>query len=165
MVLGGDVPTQLQALVNGSIQVGILSPPMVIVARDKYKMNVLGSAMDEFTSLQNGLGVLEKSLKGQRNLVKRIVRSRAKANRYFHQNERGSSEVLAKYLNVDFQTALETYRISRLAFTTDGIPTDDEITEYLKEDARILGLAAPLPAARVFDFSLQQEVNKELGAK
>jgi ABC-type nitrate/sulfonate/bicarbonate transport system substrate-binding protein len=37
VVLGGDVPTQLQALVNGSIQVGILSPPMVIVARDKYK--------------------------------------------------------------------------------------------------------------------------------
>ena len=165
VVLGGDVPTQLQALVNGSIQVGILSPPTVIVARDKYKMNVLGSAMDEFTSLQNGLGVLEKSLKEQRDLLKRIVRSRAKANRYFHQNERGSSEVLAKYLNVDFQTAIETYRISRLAFTTDGIPTDDEITEYLKEDARILGLAAPLPAARVFDFSLQQEVNKELRAK
>jgi len=44
VVLGGDVPTQLQALVTGSIQVGILSPPMVIVARDKYKMNILGSA-------------------------------------------------------------------------------------------------------------------------
>lgn len=121
--------------------------------------------MDEFTSIQNGLGVLEKSLKEQRDLVKRIVRSRAKANRYFHQNERGSSEVLAKYFNVDFQTALETYRISRLAFTTDGIPTKDEIIEYLKEDARILGLAAPLPATRVFDFSIQREVNRELGTR
>ena len=60
VVLGGDVPTQLQALVNGSIQVGILSPPTVIVARDKYKMNILGSAMDEFTSIQNGLAVLDK---------------------------------------------------------------------------------------------------------
>ena len=59
VVSGGDVPTQLQALVNGSIQVGILSPPMVIVARDKYKMNILGSAIDEFTSIQNGLGFLE----------------------------------------------------------------------------------------------------------
>lgn len=165
VVLGGDVPTQLQALVNGSIQVGILSPPMVIVARDKYKMNILGSAIDEFTSIQNGLGFLEKSLKEQPDLVKRIVRSRAKANRYFHQNERGSSEVLAKYLNVDFETALETYRISRPAFTTDGIPTHEEIFEYLKEDARILGLAAPLPATRVFDFSIQREVNQELGAR
>jgi NitT/TauT family transport system substrate-binding protein len=165
VVLGGDVPTQLQALVNGSIQVGILSPPTVIVARDKYRMNILGSAMDEFTSIQNGLGVLDKTLKDQRDLVKRILRARAKGSRYFHQNERGTSQVLAKYLNVDLQTALETYRISRAAFTTDGIPSDEEIAEYLKADAQILGLPAPLPAARVFDFSLQREVNKELGAK
>ena len=165
VVLGGDVPTQLQALVSGSIQIGILSPPTVIVARDKYKMNVLAGAMEEFSSLQNGLGVLEKVLKEQRELVKRMLRARAKGNRYFHQNERGTSEVLAKYLNVDLPTALETYRLSRAAFTTDGIPTDDEIAEYLKADAEILGLAAPLPASRVFDFSLQREINQELRAK
>jgi NitT/TauT family transport system substrate-binding protein len=163
VVLGGDVPTQLQALVNGSIQIGILSPPIVIVARDKYKMNILASAMEEFSSLQNGLAVLDKSLKDQRDLSKRILRARAKANRYFHQNERGTAEVLAKYLNVDLGTALETYRLSRAAFTTDGIPTDEEISEYLKADAQILGLPAPLPASRIFDFSLQREVNRELG--
>ena len=165
VVLGGDVPTQLQALVNGSIQVGILSPPTVIVARDKYKMNVLASAMDEFTSLQNGLGVSDRSLREQRELVRRILRARAKGNRYFHLEERGSSEVLAKYLNVDLRTALETYRLSRAAFTTNGVPTDDEIKEYLKADAQILGLAAPVAPARVFDFSLQREINRELGVK
>jgi NitT/TauT family transport system substrate-binding protein len=165
VVLGGDVPTQLQALINGSIQIGILSPPMIIVARDKYKMNVLASAMEEFTSLQNGLGVLDRNLKEQRELVKRILRARAKGNRFFHQNERGTSEILAKVLSVDFQTALETHRLSRFAFTTDGIPTDDEINEYLKADAQILGLPSPVPAARVFDFSLQREVNRELGVK
>jgi ABC-type nitrate/sulfonate/bicarbonate transport system substrate-binding protein len=136
-----------------------------IVARDKYKMNVLASAMDEFTSIQNGLGILDRTLKEQPDLVKRIVRARARANRYFHQNERGAAEVLAKYLNVDQKTALETYRISRGAFTTDGIPSDDEITEYLKADAEILGLPAPIPVGRVFDFSVQREVNRELGVK
>lgn len=165
VVLGGDVPTQLQALVNGSIQVGILSPPTVIVARDKYKMNILAGAMDEFTSLQNGLAVSEGSLRDQRELVKRILRARAKGNRYFQLEERGSSEVLAKYLNVDFQTALETYRLSRAAFTTNGIPTEDEVNEYLKADAQILGLSAPVLPTRVFDFSLQREVNRELGVK
>jgi len=165
VVLGGDVPTQLQALVNGSIQVGILSPPTVIVARDKYKMNVLASAIDEFASIQNGLGVLEKTLKEQRDVTKKILRARAKGNRYFHQNERGTGEVLAKILNVDLPTALETYRISRGAFTTNGMATDDEVTEYLKADAQILGLAAPIAASKVFDFSLQREVNQELGVK
>jgi NitT/TauT family transport system substrate-binding protein len=163
VVLGGDVPTQLQALVNGSIQIGILSPPTVILARDKYKMNILASAIDEFSSLQNGLGVLDKNSKDL--LVKKILRARAKGNRYFHQNERGTAEILAKYLNVDINTALETYRISRGAFTTDGIPTESELTDYLKEDAQILGLPGPAPVAKVFDFSLQREVNRELGGK
>jgi NitT/TauT family transport system substrate-binding protein len=163
VVLGGDVPTQLQALVNGSIQVAILSPPTVIVARDKYKMNILAGAMEEFTSLQNGLGVLERNFRDP--LVRKILRARAKGNRYFHQNEKGTADVLAKYLSVDLNTALETYRISRAAFTTDGIPTDTELTEYLKEDAQILGLPAPVSVAKVFDFTLQREVNRELGAK
>jgi NitT/TauT family transport system substrate-binding protein len=165
VVLAGDVPTQLQALVNGSIHIGILSPPMLIVARDKYKMNVLASAMEEFSSLQNGLGVPERSLKESRELIKRILRARAKGNRYFHQNERGTAEVLAKYLNVDLATALETYRLSRTAFTTNGIPTDEELREYLKADAEILGLPAPVPVSTVFDFSLQREINQELGVK
>jgi ABC-type nitrate/sulfonate/bicarbonate transport system substrate-binding protein len=165
VVLGGDVPTQLQALINGSIQIGILLPPIVIVARDKYKMNVLAGAMEEFSSLQNGLAVLDKNVRDQRDLAKRILRARAKGNRYFHQNERGTSEVLAKYLSVDHQTAVETYRISRAAFTTDGIPGDDEINDYLKADAQILGLPAPVPASGVFDFSLPREVNQDLGGK
>jgi ABC-type nitrate/sulfonate/bicarbonate transport system substrate-binding protein len=165
VMLAGDVPTQLKALVNGSIQIGILSPPSVIIARDKYKMNVLSSAMEEFSSLQNGLGVLDKNIKEQRDLVKRMLRARGKGNRYLHQNERGSAEVLAKYLNVDMATALETYRISLPAFTTNGIPTDDEIREYLKLDAQLIGLPAPVPAEKIFDFSLQREVNKELGIR
>jgi NitT/TauT family transport system substrate-binding protein len=165
VVLAGDVPTQLQALVAGSIQIGFLSPPTVIVARDKFKLNVLANAMEEFTSLQNGLGVTDKNLKDQRDLVKRMLRARAKGNRYFHQNERGTAEVLVKYLSVDMPTALETYRISRPAFTTDGIPTDEEVREYLKMDAQAIGLSTPAPAATVFDFSLQREVNRELGVK
>jgi NitT/TauT family transport system substrate-binding protein len=165
VVLAGDVPTQLQAMLAGSIQIGILSPPTVILARDKYKMNVLANAMEEFTSLQNGLAVQEKTLRDRRDFVKRILRARAKGNRYFQSNERGTAEVLSKVLSVDMPTALETYRISRAAFTTDGIPTDDEIREYLKMDAQILGLAAPMAAEKIFDFSLQREVNRELGLK
>ncbi|MBI1998472.1 MAG: hypothetical protein HYS66_18625 [Deltaproteobacteria bacterium] len=94
-----------------------------------------------------------------------MLRARAKANRFFHENEKGSSDVLARYLSVDYPTAIETYRLSRPAYTTDGIPTEEEAREYLKMDAQILGLAAPVPISKVFDFSLQREVNQELGVK
>jgi hypothetical protein len=94
--------------------------------------------------------VLRQSLKEQRDLVKRSL-LRAKANRYFIRM-RAVAVSLGKYSNVDLETALETYRIARPAFTTDGIPTHDERTEYLKEMPRSLALRRPCPATRVFDF-------------
>ena len=165
LVLAGDVPTQLQALVNNSIQIGILSPPAVILARDKFKMNVHASAIEDVVSFQCGIAVLEKNLTQRRGWVKSIVRARTGANRYFWEDERGTSEVLAKYLNVDLPTAVESYRLSRPAFTTGGIPTDEDIDEFLKMDAEILKLPKPFPASKVFDFTLQREVNQELGIK
>jgi hypothetical protein len=39
------------------------------------------------------------------------------------------------------------------------------VTYSSRSIASILGLPAPVPASRVFGFSLQREVNQELGAK
>jgi NitT/TauT family transport system substrate-binding protein len=165
VVIGGDVPAQLQSLVGGVIQVAALSPPTVILARDKFKLKILGTTIDDLPNLQNGLAVPEKLLREKRDLVKRILRARSKANRYFFENERGASEVLATYLRVDLPVAAESYRLARPAFTTNGIPTDKEVEEFLKADAELLKLREPVPAAKLFDFGLQREVNQELGIK
>ncbi len=47
----------------------------------------------------------------------------------------------------------------------NGIPTESEITEYLKADAELLGLLSAVAVSRVFDFSLQREINRQLGVK
>jgi hypothetical protein len=73
--------------------------------------------------------------------------------------------MLAKMWNTDAATALESYRLSKPAFTVTGIPTDDEIKEYLALDAQILKLPAPVAPSGVFDFTIQREVNKELGIR
>lgn len=165
VVVGGDVPTQLQGLVTGVIQVAALSPPTVILARDKFKMRILASAVDEFANLQNGIAVSENFLRERRDSVKRILRARSKASRYFLENEKGASQILAKYLNVELPVALESYRLARAAFSTDSIPTAKEIEEFLKMEAEILKLAKPSPPSKVFDFTLQQLVNRELGLR
>jgi ABC-type nitrate/sulfonate/bicarbonate transport system substrate-binding protein len=83
VILAGDPATQLQAIVNGAIHIAVLSPPTVILARDKFKLNVLANALDEFPSFfQSGLAVADKSLSNQKDLVKRVLRARAKANRF-----------------------------------------------------------------------------------
>jgi NitT/TauT family transport system substrate-binding protein len=165
VVVGGDVPAQLQSLVGRTIDAAALSPPTVILARDKYNMNVLGSAMEDLANLQNGTAVTEKFLREKRDVLKRVLRARMRANRYFMENERGTSEVLAKYQNVELPVAVESYRLAKPAFTLNGIPSDKEIEEFLKSEAELLKLKEPVLRSKIFDFSLQREVNQELGVK
>jgi NitT/TauT family transport system substrate-binding protein len=166
VILAGDPATQLQSIVNSVIHIAVLSPPTVILARDKFKLNVLANALDEFPSFfQSGLAVTDKSLSSQNDLVKRILRARAKANRFFFETESGASEVIAKVLKVDLPVARESYRISRNAFSTSGIVSQRQIEEFLKMDAEIAKISDPLRATAAFDFALQHEVNNELGIK
>ena len=165
VVVGGDVPAQLQSLIAGVIHLAALSPPTVILARDKFKLRIHGSTLDDLANLQNGLAVSEKLLREKRDLVKRILRARARGARYFFDNERGAAQVLAKYLSVELPVALESYRLARPAFTTTGIPSDKEVEEFLRADAELLKLREPVPAAKIYDFSLQREINQELGIK
>ena len=165
VVIGGDVPAQLQSLVSGVIQLAALSPPTVILARDKFKMKIHGSTLEDVPNLQNGLAFSEKMLREKRDLVKRILRARSRAHRYFWENERGTAAVLANYLKVELPVALESYRLARPAFTANGLATDKEIEDFLRADAEVLKLREPVQAAKIFDFSLQKEVNQELGIK
>jgi len=165
VVIGGDVPAQLQSLVSGTIQLAALSPPTVILARDKFRLKIHGSTLDDLPNLQNGLAFTEKMLREKKDLVKRILRARSRAHRYFWENERGTAEVLANYLKVDLAVALESYRLARPAFTTNGLATEKEVEDFLRADAEVLKLREPVPAARIFDFSLQKDVNQELGIK
>ena len=161
----GEEARQLQALATNAIQVSAISPPWVLIGRDKFQMNILDSAIDKFASIQNGLAVHAKTLQEKPDLVKKILRAKAKAGRFFDQNEKEVSQMLAKMWNTDVPIALESYRMSKPAFTGSGIPSDEEIKEYLALDAQILKLAAPMEPLQVFDFSLRREVNKELGIK
>lgn len=164
-IQAGEEARQLQALVSNAIQASAISPPWVLLGRDKYKMNILDSSIEKFASIQNGLAVSIKTLNERPDLVRKLLRAKGRAARYYEQNEREVSEMLARMWNTDVATALESYRMSKPAFTVTGIPTDDEIKEYLALDAQILKLPQPLPASGVFDFTLVREVNRELGTK
>jgi NitT/TauT family transport system substrate-binding protein len=161
----GDESAQLQALVSNSIQVSALTPPYVFLARDKFKMNIVESSIDKFASIQQGVGVHVKTLQDRPDLVKRLLRAKAKANRFFHESEKETAEMLARIWKTDLATAMEWYRRCKPAFTPTGIPTDEELKEYLAEEAQALKLPEPVPPLKVFDFSLQSAVNRELGIK
>jgi ABC-type nitrate/sulfonate/bicarbonate transport system substrate-binding protein len=161
----GEESVQLQALTGNAIQVAAVSPPYAQIAKEKFGMNILETSTDKFASIQNGAAVNVKLLQERPDYIKRFLRARAQANKYFLEREKEASELLASIWNSDYKIANDSYRASKAAFTGSGIPSDDEIKEYLALDAQILGLAQPVPVAQVFDFTLQREINKELGIK
>ena len=161
----GEESVLLQALINNSIQVAAVSPPYAQIAKEKFNMKILETSTDKFASIQNGAAVNVKTLQDKPEFLKRFLRARAQANKYFMDREKEASELLANIWKSDYKIANDSYRASKAAFTGTGIPTDEEIKEYLALDAQVLGLAQPVPASSVFDFTLQREINKELGIK
>ena len=161
----GEESVLLQALTSNSIQVAAISPPYAQIAKEKFNMKILETSTDKFASIQNGAAVNLKTLRERPDFLKRFLRARAEANKFFMEREKEASELLATIWNSDYKIANDSYRASRAAFTGTGIPTDEEIKEYLAMDAQILGLAQPVAPSNVFDFTLQREINKELGIK
>jgi ABC-type nitrate/sulfonate/bicarbonate transport system substrate-binding protein len=161
----GDEATQLQALISNSIQVAALTPPYVFLARDKFKMNVLESSIDKFPSIQQGIGVQVKTFQDNPDWLRRLLRVKAKAARFFHENEKETVDMLVRIWKSDPATAAEWYRRCKPAFTPNGIPTDEEIKEFLADEAQALKLTETVPPSKVFDFALQRAVNRELGIK
>jgi ABC-type nitrate/sulfonate/bicarbonate transport system substrate-binding protein len=161
----GEESVLLQALTTNSIQVAAISPPYAQVAKEKFNMRILETSTDKFASIQNGAAVHVKTLQEKPGYLKRFLRARAQANKYFMEREKEASELLASIWKSDYKIANDSYRGSRAAFTGTGIPTDEEIKEYLALDAQILGLSQPVAPNTVFDFTLQREINKELGIR
>ena len=56
-------------------------------------------------------------------------------------------------------------RAQKVKITANSVVRDKEIEVLLRDDAKTLGLAQPVAPAKVFDFTLQREVNRELGIK
>src|SRR5438552_2443022 len=104
-IVAGDVPAQLQSLVSNTIQGAALSPPPLIVARDRFKMNILASVMNEYPTLQNGVAVPEKIFKDRTKVIRGILRARTKANRLFHEKPQAAVGDNAKIFIVEQETA------------------------------------------------------------
>jgi len=164
-IVAGDVPAQLQSLASNVIQASAFSPPTVIVARDRFKMNVLASVVQEYPTIQNGLATTERKLKEQPQAIRALLKARARASRQFHENPQVPIEVLSRVLQVDKDTARETYLLSKSAFTRNGMVSEKDAMEYLKGDAERQNLKQPIAVSRLFDFSLQTEINAETGLR
>ena len=77
-------------------------------------------------------------------MIRALLKARARASRQFHENPQVPIDVIAKVLQVDKETARETYLFSKRGFTQNGIVSERDAREYLKGDAERQKLKEPL---------------------
>ena len=99
----GEESVLLQALTVNSIQVAAISPPYAQIAKEKFNMKILETSTDKFATIQNGAAVNLKTLQDKPDFLKRFLRARAQANKYFMEREKEASELLAQYLEIGLQ--------------------------------------------------------------
>jgi NitT/TauT family transport system substrate-binding protein len=110
VIIGGDAPTRMGALMSGRIDATILSPPhLTIVSKAGYRILAdMGDMSANFT--QSSLYVKGSALRENRDRVKRFVRGYAEAIHVIKTDRSRTMKVFAKRMRIeDPETVRTTY--------------------------------------------------------
>ena len=108
VIIGGDAPTRMGALMSGRIDATILSPPhLTIVVKAGYRVLAdMGDMSTNFT--QSSLYVKGGSLKEHRDRVKRFVRGYAEAIHVIKTDRNRTMKVFANRMRIDDPETVRT---------------------------------------------------------
>jgi ABC-type nitrate/sulfonate/bicarbonate transport system substrate-binding protein len=113
-----EVPNILTALLAGQIDAGPLSPPTNIRARKAGLNELINLARDGPEYVSVALGSTRSYIRGNEEVVRRVIRSYVEAVHHIKANKAAALRVIQKYARIKDQEILEaTYR---------------EVTEYLE---------------------------------
>jgi|ERR1044071_159951 len=159
----GDEEVRLQQLKLGLIDAAMLGPQGVVLAKRAGFKSLLDVA-DEldlpFVGLATATGVIER----QRSELKKFLRATVRGNRY-STDPRNRNEMIAlmtDWLRLDQETAEHTYGVFLKATSRDGLLSHSGMESLVNERKRQVKFTGEVPLDRIFDFSIVEEINREL---
>ena len=160
-------PDRVAALIQGSIQGGILSFPHAARA-EKEGMKILMRTGDYIPRLGGTFLTHKDFLKEKRDVAKRFTRGMIKATDYIKANKKGAMEVIQKYFEIKDAKIVES--IYNQVFDKYSPEMPPNLIKDLFESRTTPELGwpqgKPLPDLDQFvDRSLVNEVLKEMGRK
>lgn len=160
-------PDRVAALIQGSIQGGILSFPHAARA-EKEGMKILMRTGDYIPRLGGTFLTHKDFLKEKRDVVKRFTRGMIKATDYIKANKKGTMEVIEKYFEIKDAKIVES--IYNQVYDKYSPEMPPELIKDLFESRTTPELGwpqgKPLPDLNQFvDRSIVNEVLKEMGRK
>jgi NitT/TauT family transport system substrate-binding protein len=159
----GDESIRLEQLKLGQIDAAMLGPQGVVVAK-RAGLRSLVDVADEIDLPFVGLATNSKIIEQQRSELKKLLRANVRGIRYSVDAKRRDSVVaiMANWLKLDQETADYTYGIYLKGASKDGTLSRAGMEALIAERKRQTKVTEEIPLDRVFDFSLVEEINREL---
>jgi NitT/TauT family transport system substrate-binding protein len=150
----------LKSLQSGAIDGTSLTPPASFVAED-YGFYPLFNFINEVGALQGGVATNSAFLNGRREVAQRFIRATVKGLKFFKSDRSGTVKVMAKYMNLNAETAGRVYDESVPSFVSDGTISEDFQERVIDFELKTIGTDKRISRDRVFDFSLiRSDTNK-----
>lgn len=159
--LGSDA-ARFAALQQGLSDVVVTSPPWDFEGK-KMGFHVLARAYEFVNFPLSGLGATTKKIHESPTQVKAVIKALVRASRLISENRQDSVRVLMEWGKVEAQHAYASYDSTVKVVSKDGsIPVDGLklLIDLARKDAKI---TREIPTSEIADFTILQEVQKELG--
>lgn len=161
----GDESIRLEQLKLGQIDAAMLGPQGVVIAK-RAGLRSLVDVADEIDLPFVGLATTAKIIEQQRGDLKKLLRANLRGIRSSIDPKRRDAVVgiLADWLKLDQETADYTYGIFMKGASKDGTLSRAGMEALIGERKRQMKVTEEVPLERVFDFSLVEEINREMPA-
>ena len=149
----GTSDVRIRALLSGAVDAAVLTLPGNLLAKDSGFYE-LASFESEVGALTGGVATNEAFLTKSRDAATRFLRATLKGLKLFNNDREGAARIMAKYMNIPYDSALRTYDTSIPVFVSDGMISDDFQDKVLDFELKAIGTDKKIPREKVFDFSI-----------
>ena len=146
-----DVLTR--ALLSGSLDAAVLSPPGNLIAGDSGFTD-LASFRNEVGALTGGVATTDPFLIKRRDLLVPFLRATSKGLKSFKNIREGSARIMAKYMSIPYETALRSYDANIPLFISSGLISEEFQDKVLDFQLKAIGTDKKVLREKVFDFSI-----------
>jgi ABC-type nitrate/sulfonate/bicarbonate transport system substrate-binding protein len=159
----GDEDVRLQHLKQGQIDAAMLGPQGVVLAR-RAGLKTLLDVADEIDLPFVGMATATSMIDRQRPDLKKFLMATLRGIRYSNdaRNRNEMIGLLSSWLRLDQETAEHTYNVFIKGVSKDGALSRAGMEALVNERKRQVKFNGEVPLDRVFDFSIVEEVNREL---
>ena len=165
LFMSGGSTLRFAAVQGGSVDGALMSSPYnKMLVKEGFRELVY---MKDLINIPfNGLAANTKFIKGNPQLVTKVIRATLRGIRFFKHNKEESLKIMSQSFNFkDKEIARLVYDSSVPLFPDTGIPSETAMSETMESGKETQGITREVSISEVADWSFAQRAYKELPSK